>query len=162
FKEVVTNPDHSTSEADLETNNTLNLGSVFVPQAGTDTPSPGDPKFVKTKTLRVKNQTSAAVSTNITNPDGYTITPGGSVNIAAGASQDFQVQFSFAPVSDYSETNVPPTKNVNGTLTFGSSTVNLAGIAKRAGPELTATGTETSDPTTIDLGVTPVQITGSG
>jgi hypothetical protein len=162
FKEVVTNPDHTTTEVDLATNNTLNLGSVFVPQAGTDNPGPTDPNFFVTKTLRVENQTSAAVSATISNPDGYQITPNGSVSIAAGANQDFQVKFGFAPVTDYSQTNVPPTKNVTGTLTFGSSTVNLAGTAKRAGAELTATGTETSAPTTIDFGVTPVQITGSG
>jgi hypothetical protein len=78
LKEVITNPDHSTSEVALGSDNTLGFGRVFVPQSGVDSPAAGDERFNKTKTLRVKNLTSDAVSGTVSNPTGYTITPSGS------------------------------------------------------------------------------------
>jgi len=161
-KEVATDKDGHPIEVSLAANNTLNMGSVFVAQAGTDSPAPTDTKFFKKKTLRVKNNTAAAISGTVNSPNGYTVTPNGSISIAAGAAQDFQVTFGFAPVSDYSETNVPLTKNVTGSFTLGTTTVNLTGVAKRAGPELTIEGAETSNPVTVNLGVAPVFTTGSG
>jgi hypothetical protein len=68
LKEVVTNPDHSTSEVALGSDNTLGFGRVFVAQSGVDSPAAGDERFSKTKTLRVKNLTSEAVSGTISNP----------------------------------------------------------------------------------------------
>jgi hypothetical protein len=162
LKEVITNPDNTTSEVDLGANHTLSFDRVFVPQVGVDVPSGNDPHFNQTKVLRVKNQSESAISTTISNPSGFTITPNGSVNIAAGATQDFHIQFGFAPVSDYSETNVPDSKTVSATLSFGGTTVNLGGEAKRAAPEIAIEGTETSAPMSIDLGITPVAVRGEG
>jgi hypothetical protein len=162
LKEVVTAADGTSTEQDLAASNTLNFGGVFVPQSGTDNPQPTDTHFFKTKTLRVKNSTSSAVSGTVNNSNGFVITPNGSVNIVAGASQDFKITFGFQPVTDYSETNVPATKNVTASLSLGDSTISLAGVAKRAGPELTLVGTETNAPATVDLGQVPVFVTGSG
>jgi hypothetical protein len=162
LKEVINNPDHSTSESDLGSNNTLAFGRVFVPQAGVDSPGADDPHFHVTKVLRVKNQTASAVSGTFTAPTGYTITPNGNVSIAAGATQDFQIQFGMAPASDYSESNVPTSKDMNGTLSLGTTTINLAGEARRAAPEISVIGTETSAPSTIDLGISPAAVLGSG
>ncbi|MFO1518476.1 MAG: hypothetical protein U1F57_02235 [bacterium] len=162
FKEVIHNPDSSTSETGLGANNTLDFGGVFVAQAGTDTAATDDPHYYKTKTLRVRNNTSSALSGNLTNPAGYSITPSGSVNIPPGGSQDFQIQFGFPPASDYSEGSVPASRTVSGTLNFGSASVTLGGVAKRAAPELTMAGTETSAPNTVDLGVTPANVLGTG
>jgi hypothetical protein len=162
FKEVVVDGDGHETEAGLGQNNTLSFDSVFVPQAGTDSPTPTDVRFYKVKKLRVKNQTQAAIGGMIGNQNGYTIAPSGSVSIPAGASQDFEITFGFAPVSDYSETNVPTTRTVSASLVFGSGTVNLAGDAKRAAPELTLVGTENNALSTVDLGIIPAPVLGSG
>src|SRR4030095_6251122 len=162
FKEIVTDSEGEETEASLGSNNTLNFDSVFVPQGGVDSPAVGDTRFYKKKILRVKNQTSQAIGGTIGNLPGYLVNPSGAVNIAPGASQDFQITFGFAPASDYSESSVPPTRTVSAALTFGSATANLAGIAKRAGPELSVVGTEPNALSTIDLGVIPAPVLGMG
>ena len=51
---------------------------------------------------------------------------------------------------------------MNGTITPGSTAIHLAGEAKRAAPELSVLGTETSAPSTVDLGIVPAAVLGSG
>ncbi len=166
FREVrpATGAGTSESEAALASN-TLNMGSVYVPEAGVDNPNPAVNeliynRFHKTKTLRVKNNQTTAISGSVANTADFSISPS-TYTIAPGATQDFVITFAYLSISNYSLTNVPITKNVTGSFVFGPSTVNVSGIAKRAAPEMVVTSDSESS-STIDFGTIPVRITGSG
>ncbi len=160
FKEVASTP-NGEIERDVS-NNTLGFDRVYVPQVGVDVVSAGDTHFFSTKKLRVKNTTDTSVEANIQNTENFKITPQGSVTIAAGASKDFQVEFSAKAQSNYSEQNVPVSKEVSTSISFGSSALKLGGELKRAAPELVITGTENTATNSVDFNFVPAQITGSG
>lgn len=160
FKSVVSTPN---GEVEREVaNNTLDFGRVYVPQAGVDAAAAGDPRFFASRKLRVKNGTDSDVQANLQSTENFKISPSGSVTLAAGASKDFQIEFSAKPQSDYSEQKVPASKELSASLSFGPGSVKLAGEARRASAELMVAGTEEGAPSTIDLGLVPAAVQGSG
>ncbi|MFO1519434.1 MAG: hypothetical protein U1F57_07235 [bacterium] len=160
--EIVTDSNHQTTEVNLSVNAPVDFGRVFAPQAGTDFPGPADARFRQFKTLKVKNSSAAPFDAQVSQTPGFTVTPSGTVNIPAGASQEFKVEFGVTPVADYSESQVPLSRTVNGTITVAGASIALTGVVKRAAPELSVQGTESHAPNTVEFGVTPVKVLGSG
>lgn len=148
-------------ERDLS-DNTLGFERVYVPQSGTDTVVLGDTHFFSKKTLRVKNNSEKALSGNIQSTENFKITPQGNVSIEVGASKDFVIEFSAKATADYSEQAVPVTKTISTSLSFGEGSVKLEGDLRRASSELVVVGTEDNSPSSIDLGIVPAAVLGSG
>lgn len=160
FKNVVT-----TANGEIEkeiSNNTLGFDRVYVPQAGIDVASPGDSRFFSTRKLRVKNTTEVAIQANLQSTENFKISPQGNLNIAAGAAKDFQIEFSAKFQSNYSEQAVPLSREVSSSLSFGSASLKLAGDVRRASSELVVIGTEENSASTVDLGLVPAAVLGSG
>jgi hypothetical protein len=160
LKEVVSDPNGNPNEIDLSQNNTLEFGRVFIPEQGVDHPTPTDTKFSITKTLRIENLSSSELSGTFSNANGFSITPN-NVTVAAGAKQDVKIVFGFSPMV-YSASDPAPSKDITASLSLGSTTVTLAGEAKRAAPELGLGGTDSNALSTIDLGSAPAPILGRG
>ncbi|MBF0492990.1 MAG: hypothetical protein HQM15_09440 [Deltaproteobacteria bacterium] len=138
--------------------NTLNMSYVYVPEAGVDNPQPTDalyPKFHRTKTIRVKNNQATALSGTIANlPSGFNMSPS-TYNIAPGGTQDFTVDFAFLPISNYA--TVAASSDVTAAIHFGPATLNLAGTAKRAAPEMSVDAAHA-----IAFGTIPIHVSDSG
>ncbi len=160
FKSI-TNSSEGEVEQDLA-DHTLGFDRVYVPQAGVDAASAGDSRFFSHRILRVKNNTDAAIHGNIQSTENFKIAPLGNVAIPAGAFRDFQIEFSAKPATDYSEQAVPANKTISSSLNFESGSVKLQGDLRRAAPELVIRGTEENAASTVDLGIVPAQVLGSG
>ncbi len=160
FREIVSDSQNET-ELGLSPGNTLAFSpkGVFVPQAGVDNPQGKDPLFTETKTLRVKNISDHVIQANLKNTEAFTVTPSGDFSIAAGESKDFVIRLGFQPTNDYSLQKVPVLKEVKGQLAFGTGSVTLSGIGKRAAPELLLEGTDSVSAPEINFGIDPVILT---
>lgn len=153
------------SEGEIEqelTDNILAFDRVYVPQIGVDAVIPGDGRFVSKRKLRVKNTSDSALQGNLQSNENFKISPQGTINIPTGESKDFFIEFSAQAQSNYSEQAVPISKEVKMSLSFGATPIQLQGTTKRAAAELVVTGTEENAPSTLDMGIVPAAVLGSG
>lgn len=158
---VVSEGENGEIENDL-TDNILSFGRVYVPQTGIDSVIADDTRFISKRKLRVKNASDAEIKTALQSSENFKISPQGEINILAGASKDFQIEFSMPSQADYSEPSVPSSKEVKKDLSFGDVALHLHGEAKRAAAELAVIGTEENAPSTLDMGLIPAAVLGSG
>ncbi len=147
-------------ESVLGENNTLGMGSVFVPEAGVDTISASDERIVKTKRFRIKNASAAAVSGSFDNREGFVFEPAGAFQIAPNQNKDFSVTYRASSPADYS--TVPASQDKTYSSSVGGTQFNIKALVKKAGPELLITGTEESARSTIDLKNVPAKVFGMG
>lgn len=153
----------SSGEVEREINdNILALGRVYVPQSGVDVVVQPDARFISQQKVRVKNNSDAAIQANLQSSENFKFLPQGSVTIAAGAFQDIQIEFSAKPQADYSEAAVPASRDMSMSLSFGPSTLELRGELRRAAPELVIKGSEENAASTVDLGLIPAEVLGTG
>ncbi len=149
-------------ELPFGTNNTLGIGSVFVPERGVDSPLPTDERFTKIKHFRIKNYTTQSISGSFDNRDGFVFNPAGAFTVNPNQSKDFEVKFSKDFPQDYSLTTVPLTQDKSYQVTVGGIQATFVATAKRASPELVVTGTEENARSTIDFKNVPAKVVGTG
>lgn len=159
FKEITKDGEGKEVESPLGSN-VLSMGSVFIPEKGVDPENSSATAFKKTKVLRIQNNTGAAISGNFGNTALFNFNPN-AVNIAPDQKQDITVSLNSAG-KVYAENDPPVTQEAKVETSVGGSTVTIAGLVKRAGPELTMEGGETGAASSIDFKVAPVRINGSG
>lgn len=144
------------TETPLGENNTLFVGSVFQAEEGVDTFSETDVRFSKTKKLRIRNATTGPITGSLENRQGFVITPAGSFTIAPNETRDFTVKFNVPTAAG----EIPVTRDVNTSYSFGPLAVNFKAIVKRPGPELAVVGTEENARSSVSFGNVPAKVVG--
>lgn len=159
FKEITKDGEGNEVETPLGSN-VLPMGSIFIPEKGIDPENSAAPAFKKVKVLRIQNNTSTEIAGTFTNSDQFHFSPN-SVNVAADQKQDVTVTF-FSPGKIYSLNDPAITQELKVDVALGGSTISIAGLMKRAGPEITMEGGENGAASSIDFKIAAVRINGSG
>ncbi len=159
FKEITKDGEGKEIETPLGSN-VLSMGSIFIPEKGVDPENSSASAFKKTKILRIQNNTASAIAGTFTSSDAFHYNPT-SVNVAPDQKQDVTVTFSSAG-KIYTPQDPAITQELKSDLSLGGSTLSVAGLMKRAGPEITMEGGENGASSNIDFKIAPVRINGSG
>lgn len=144
----------------LGSNNTLSMGGVFIPEKGVASDNSTEAPFKKTKILRIQNNSSSAIAANFVNTAEFSFSPV-TVNVAPDKNQDVTVSFSTSSKT-YTQNDPVPTQDVSATVSVGDKSLNIAGLLKRAGPELFIDGGDSNSVASIDFGIAPAKVNANG